>query len=264
MIAKPFNSVLLALLSLIALTIFLLYFFLRNKSQKVRRNALLISSGILVLNYIVHRIIFFNDPAMFAVYGQYGYLIRDSLPFHLCGLGIILAPIALLKKNDLLYTFCFVVSPVGALLAIIYPPIPYDVTPITDPCYCTYFLEHALIVINGLSLVTLGLFTPKIRLIGKITLLMVILSFIAHLINLGAPLLGFEDVNYFYTMDPSGSSLLELFWSWLPYPYLYLLLYIPVLVIYYFLLVGFVLLIKKFRVPSLEKNISPVASRDES
>ncbi len=244
-IAKPFNLVMLTLLFFNILVIFLLWFFLHNKSERFRRNALLISSGLLIFNYLINRFIMFNDPSLLSLWGQDGYIIRELLPFQLCGLGMIFIPIALISKNEVLYSFCFVVTPLAAALAIIYPPTPYNITPIYNPSYFTFYFDHALCIINGISLVTLGLYTPKMRLIAKTTLFIVVLAFIAHLINLAGAAAGFEGVNYFYSLDPSGSGLLELFWSWCPYPYLYLLLYIPVLLIYYTFLIGFVRVVRK-------------------
>ena len=34
---------------------------------------------------------------------------------------------------------------------------------------------------------------------------------------------GIECMNYFYTFDLEGSSVLEQFWEWVPVPYLYLI-----------------------------------------
>lgn len=247
LIAKPFNLTLLGLLALIALAVFVLWFFLHDKNEETKRKALLISSGLLIVSYIINRILIFNDPSLVALWGGKGYYLRETLPFQLCGLGMIFIPLALLTKKEILYSFCFVATPLAALLAIIYPPTPYDVTPIFNPSYFTFYLDHAFCIVNGISLVTLGLYSPRMGLIFKTTFFVTFLAFIAHLINLGAAFIGLEGFNYFYSLDPEGSGLLELFWSFLPYPYLYLLLYIPVLMAYYFLLVGSISLVKKVR-----------------
>ncbi|MGE4509146.1 MAG: hypothetical protein AB7D16_11040 [Eubacteriaceae bacterium] len=264
LIAKPFNLTLLALIGMIGLVIFLLWFFLRDKSQETKRQALLILSGLLILSYTINRILIFNDPDLLTLWGGKGYILRETLPFQLCGLGMIFIPLALLTKKELLYSFCFVVTPLAALLAIIYPPTPYDVTPIYDPSYFTFYLDHAFCIINGISLITLGLYTPRMGLIFKTTFFVTFLAFIAHLINLGAAFIGLEGVNYFYSLDPEGSGLLELFWSFLPYPYWYLLLYIPVLLSYYFLFVGGILLIKKFQKHSKSSQLRSAFGQDET
>ncbi|WKY44003.1 YwaF family protein [Eubacteriaceae bacterium ES2] len=264
LIAKPFNLTLLALLGMIVLSIFLLWFFLREKSEKTRRNALLILSGLLILSYTINRILIFNDPDLVALWGGKGYMIRETLPFQLCGLGMIFIPLALMTKKEILYAFCFVATPLAALLAIVFPPTPYDVTPFYNPSYFTFYLDHAFCIINGISLVTLGLYSPRMGTIFKTTFFVTFLAFIAHLINLGASLIGLEGVNYFYTLDPEGSGLLELFWSFIPMPYVYLLLYIPVLLTYYFLLVGFVLLIRKFQQGKEPGSLSAAVGQEEA
>lgn len=253
LIAKPFNLTMLGILLVNGLVIFLLWYFLRQKSETTRRNALLISSGILIIIYCIHRVIIFNDIRFLTLYGQNGFILRDTLPLHLCEIGMILIPISLLTKNEVLSSFCFVITPLGAALAIIYPAAPWDVTPIYDPIYIGYYLEHAFCIINGISLVTLGLFQPQMRLLGKTAVMIVAMTTLAHLINLGGALLGFEGVNYFYTVDPSGSFLLEIFYSLIPYKFWYMLFGIPISCIYYILLIGSMTLwSKRFGQPELE------------
>ncbi|WKY48974.1 YwaF family protein [Eubacteriaceae bacterium ES3] len=264
MIAQPFNLTLMALLGLIVLTIFLLWFFLREKDEKTRRKALLILSGLLIVSYTINRILIFNDPDLVALWGGKGYILRETLPFQLCGLGMIFIPLALVTKKEILYAFCFVATPLAAALAIMFPPTPYDVTPFYDPSYFTFYLDHAFCIVNGISLVTLGLYQPRLKTGLLTTFFVTFLAFIAHLINLAAAVIGLEGVNYFYTLDPEGSGLLELFWSFIPIPYVYLLLYIPVLLTYYFLLVGFVLMIRRFQEGKEQSVVEGAVGQEEA
>ena len=90
-----------------------------------------------------------------------------------------------------------------------------------------------MIVIEGLALVTFGMFRPRLRDLPGTVLSALIIAFVIFCINLLLRWSGLHPkANYFYSVETEGNFLLELFHSWIPYPFLYLLPSIIILGVY--------------------------------
>ena len=83
-----------------------------------------------------------------------------------------------------------------------------------------YYVTHALLVVCGLSLATLGFYRPAPRDIPQILKTFGLLAVGAHLINLLLRLTLCPEANYFFTYG-AEIGVLKLFWRIIPVPLLY-------------------------------------------
>lgn len=243
MIYNPFNSVYFGVLVLIVAIIVGLTVAFKNKSEKARKSLII---GICIFNlvfYVVYKILLYvRTPGL---PDTYTYISLKELPLHLCNISLILAPISVLSKNKNLMGFCFFVSPLGAFFALSFPSDGFFNSSIFNAHMIGYCGTHAVIIIVGMLLVTLGIYSPSFKQIPKFILFFLILS----LTIFGVNLLIFHTTgiraNYFFTVTPEGISILELFWSWLPVPYLYLSFAIVILLAYIAIVMTPLTIIKK-------------------
>ena len=85
----------------------------------------------------------------------------------------------------------------------------------------------------AVAIATVGLYRPKYRDLPRTCVIIATVSFCVFLINLLFIYTGlYPNANYFYSIDPVGNPLLELFYKIIPIPYLYELLSLFILVPY--------------------------------
>ncbi len=158
----------------------------------------------------------------------------DELPLQLCNINMMLIPIAVALKNRPLMSFSFFMAPLGALLALLFPMNGFINCPIWLPRMIGFYGTHFMIIIEGLAIVTLGFYRPKFKDLPLTILTLVILMLVVTGINLLIRVTGrYDHANYFFTMEaPEKVSILEMFWSWIPVPVLYLLPGAVILVAY--------------------------------
>ena len=159
-----------------------------------------------------------------------------ELPFQLCNINMIIIPIAVLKKSRPLMCFGFFLGPLGALMALVMPGNGFDGYSILLPRMLGYYGTHFMIVIEGLALVTFGLLRPRYSDIPKTLLATLPILLIVLAINYILRWTGLHPKsNYMFMMETEGNPLLELFYSWIPVPCLYLLPSFVILSVYMFL-----------------------------
>ena len=147
-----------------------------------------------------------------------------ELPLQLCNINMLLIPIAVWKKSRPLCCFCFFLGPLGAMMALAMPGNGFDGYSLLLPRMLGYYGTHFMIVIEGLALVTFGLFRPKLRDLPRAILAVLIIAFGVFLINLLLRWSGLHPkANYFFSVETEGNFLLELFHRWIPIPFLYLI-----------------------------------------
>ena len=146
---------------------------------------------------------------------------------------MILIPIAVLKKSRLLACFGFFLGPLGALMALIMPGTGFSGYSLLLPRMLGYYGTHFMIVMEGLALLTFGLFRPKLSDLPRAILTVFVIAFFVFCINLLLRRTGLDaDANYFFSVDTEGNALLEIFHGWIPFPFLYLIPCIAILGIY--------------------------------
>ena len=149
-----------------------------------------------------------------------GYLTIYELPLHLCNINLFLIPLGVWKRNRSIMGFSFFVAPLGALMALLFPEPLFSGFSLLMPRIFGYYVTHAILVVCGLSLATLGFYRPDPRDIPRILKTFGLLAVGAHLINLLLRLTLCPEANYFFTYG-AEIGVLKLFWRIIPVPLLY-------------------------------------------
>lgn len=203
-----------------------LYFIVRRRSAKVQTIILgiLSFSGIIAVSY-----------DFFAWGSPFQYL-----PLHLCSLNAMVLPIAVFTRNKTLCNLLLLWS-LGALMALVINTVMAEAT-LFSPAFCVYYFSHVLEFGIPILLFKLGLVKKDVKCILStlgITLCVYTLIHFAN-VNLNAYFIAEQvlnpagelvQVNYMYSLWPEN-PLLELFWSWNPNVYWYMMPVVGIVVIY--------------------------------
>lgn len=220
------------IISLIAgcLLIIGLYFILKNKSEKIKVNVLFLLS-LTGVAAILYNLIKWNSPL-------------EYLPLHLCSLNAIILPIAIKTKSKILNNLLLLWS-LGAIFALVvnHEQSNYDIFSWT---FALYYFPHVFYL--GIPILAFQLNLVKKD--CKCIVSTIIITFIAytaiHFVNLLINRIAITNhivdwrgqvisVNYMFSITPTN-PLLKFFWKILPYRYWYILLVLPLVVLYLFIL----------------------------
>lgn len=212
------------ILSVIMIT--LLYLILKNRSQRTQRIVLFILSlsGIAA---IIFNLVTWNSPL-------------EYLPFHMCSINAILLPIAIATKNktigNLLLVWCL-----GALLALVvnFAQAGFEIFSWT---FVFYYFPHTLEFGIPVLLFMLDIFEFKPKYIFSTVGITAAIYTAVHFINLGINQYCIDNnlldwagnviqVNYMYSIKPEN-PVLDIFWSWIPQPFWYMLPGVAVVAVY--------------------------------
>ena len=230
---------------------------LKGKSERTKRTVLVSACAVTFVGFFLYKYALYVDPdysAITAAMGGFNWW--GELPLQLCNVNMILIPIAVLKKSRPLMCFGFFVGPLGALMALLMPANGFDGYSLLLPRMLGYYGTHFMIVAEGLSIVTFGLFRPRLKDLPRAILTVLLIAFGAFLVNLLLRWSGLHPkANYFYSVETEGNFLLELFHRFLPVPFLYLLPSILILGPYMLLItIPFALAEKKAGQKTGERN----------
>lgn len=221
-----FGAVHLLSLVLGALALFGLYFALKPASRRVQTWVL----GVLSLSglaAIIFNLVSWGSPL-------------EYLPLHLCSLNALVLPVAVFTRSKTLNNLLQVWS-LGALAALVVNTAQADYELFSD-VFCFYYFPHLLEFGIPVLMLRLGLAQKDCRCIGS-TLGITLASYtVIHFLNLiindycithqildsAGELI---QVNYMYSLVPE-IPMLELFWSWIPHRYFYMLAVLPIVLIY--------------------------------
>ena len=224
-IMRPFSPLFFLLFALFLLLLIVSSLLLRKKSERTRALVLACACWVTLLGFIAYKFALSVDAefnVLTAVMGGFNWW--GELPLQLCNINMLLIPIAVWKKSRPLCCFCFFLGPLGAMMALAMPGNGFDGYSLLLPRMLGYYGTHFMIVIEGLALVTFGLFRPKLRDLPRAILAVLIIAFGVFLINLLLRWSGLHPkANYFFSVETEGNFLLELFHRWIPIPFLYLI-----------------------------------------
>lgn len=225
MLFRPFNALFCAVFAFFLLLLAAASLALRGKPERIRRRVLIIASLVTLAGFFVYKA-FLSVDAEFdrltAAMGGFNWW--DELPLHLCNINMILIPIAVYLDNRALKSFCFFVGPLGAMMALAMPGAGFDGFSLLLPRMLGFYGTHFAIVIEGLALVTFGLYKPKFRDLPLTVLTLILIGLVIFAVNMLLRTTGLHPkANYFYTVETEGNPLLEIFHRWIPVPFLYLL-----------------------------------------
>ena len=237
-IMRPFHTLFYVTFSLFLLLLVASSLLLRKKSEKARQTVLIAACAVTLIGYILYKFAIYADTDYHLLTAEMGgFNWWGELPLHLCNINMLMIPLAVLRKSRPLQCFCFFLGPLGALMALIMPATGFHGYSLLLPRMLGYYGIHFMIVIEGLSLVTFGLFRPRFRDLPQAILAVLVISFCVFLFNLLLRRTGLHPkANYFYSVETEGNFLLEIFYRWIPLPYLYLMPSFGILVPYMLLI----------------------------
>lgn len=217
-------------LFIIILIIIGLYYLLKDKDEHFKISVLFCLSltGIVA---IIYNLVKWKSPL-------------EYLPLHLCSLNALCLPIAVATKNKVINNLLLLWS-LGALFALIVNHDQGDYE-ILSWSFILYYFPHLFYLGIPILMFALNLVKKDYKCISS-TLLITFISYtVIHFINLlinhVAVLHKIVDwkgeiisVNYMFSITPTN-PLLDFLWDIVPYQYWYMLLILPIILIYLLLL----------------------------
>lgn len=231
LLIKPFNFVHICLLAVGVGAIYLIWYKLRGKSEKTRERFLM---GLCVANialYFIYKAFLSVDAEFVQVSGLEKFNWFNELPLQLCNINLFLIPIGILTRRRGILGFAFFIAPLGAAMALTFPEIAFNGYSLLLPRMLGFYFTHLLLIVCGISLTTLGFYRPEYRDFPGIVAAFIVLSLGAHLVNTILRSTVCPQADYFFTYG-ADISVLNLLWSVIPIPYVYLLPALAVLLAY--------------------------------
>ncbi len=231
MILRTFNAVHIAVILSPFAVAFVLWLALRHRSEKARRNTLLVISALNMALYWVYKYMLSIDTDYLVYYGIDKFTWLNELPLQLCNINLFIIPLGLITKKRPLLGFSFFLGSIGGLTALLLPePLFRDCSPFLFRMI-GYYGTHLIISASCISLASLGFYRPSFRDIPGVVGAFVALSLVAHCVNYLLRLGACTVANYFYTYC-ADVNVLNFCWKLIPIPYLYLLPFLIGLILY--------------------------------
>ena len=233
-IMRPLNTLFLLVFAAFILLLVIASLILKNKSERTKQTVLVTACVLTFIGFFFYKYFISIDADYNVITASMGgFNWWGELPLHLCNINMILIPIAVLKKSRPLMCFCFFLGPLGAMMALLMPGNGFDGYSLLLPRMIGYYGTHFMVVIEGLAIVCFGLFRPRFRDLPRAVLTAVLIALCIFGINMLLRFSGLHPkANYFYSVETEGNFLLDLFYGWIPYPFLYLLPCIAILGVY--------------------------------
>lgn len=205
----------------------LLYFILKNKSDRVKTIVLgiLSFSGIAA---IIYNLVAWNSPL-------------EYLPLHLCSLNAMVLPFAVFTRKKVLNNLLLLWS-IGALFALIIN-VSVSEAEILSWKFVFYYFPHVFELGIPILMFLLKLAKKDVKCIISTVVITMTVYTLIHFVNLWINSYAIKNnivdlagnvikVNYMYSIYPDN-PLLNLFYSIIPYQYWYMYLTMVVIVIYF-------------------------------
>ena len=233
-IMRPFNTVFCVCFAAFLLLLITAGLLLRGKSEKTKQTVLITACAVTLIGYFIYKYMLSLDADYDVITANMGgFNWWGELPLQLCNINMILIPVAVLRKSRPLMCFGFFIGPLGALMALVMPGNGFDGYSLLLPRMLGYYGTHFMIVIEGLALACFGLFRPRFRDLPRAVLAVFLIALGIFAINMLLRWSGLHPkANYFFSVETEGNFLLEIFYRWIPAPFLYLLPCIAILVPY--------------------------------
>ena len=247
LIMAPLNAVFLAVFAFFVLLLVIASLFFRKKSDRAKRWAVAVTCLVNCLFFVLYKIFLSKDAEYNVIQSAMGgFNWWGELPLHLCNINMWLVIVGVLLDKRSIMRFCFFAGPIGAAMALFMPGNGFSGYSLLLPRMLGYYITHFLVMITCLSLGTFGLLKPELSDLPKTLIVTFIIAFLIHLVNTLFRITGlYEKANYFYTIETEGNFLLEIFYRWIPLPFLYLIPGLAILAVYVLLVTGLAALVKK-------------------
>jgi uncharacterized membrane protein YwaF len=233
-ILRPFNAVFCGVFAAFILLLIAASLIVRRKSDGTKKAVIVTACALTLIGFFVYKYFLSIDAEFDRLTASMGgFNWWGDLPLQLCNINMLLIPVAVLTGKRPLLSFCFFVGPLGALMAVVMPGMGFDGYSLLLPRMLGYFGTHFMIFIEGLAIVTFGLYRPQWRDIPLTMLALFVIALLVFGINMLLRATHLHpQANYFFSVETEGNPLLELFYSWLPWPFLFLLPSLVVVAVY--------------------------------
>ena len=125
------------------------------------------------------------------------------LPFHLCGINVLLIAFDVIKQTKVVRSFLYYFAIPGALLALLFPN--WTEMPVWNFFHIHSFTIHILLVLYPLLLITAGQVSTDLPSALRGTGLLVAMAIPVYFLNL------LWDTNFMFLMEPDSGNPLEMF-----------------------------------------------------
>lgn len=125
------------------------------------------------------------------------------MPFHLCGINVILVTFCIFKRSKTVENFLYYIGIPGAMLALLTPD--WVNMPCLNYFHIHSFLIHIFLVLYPFVLVASGDVKPDFKAMPKCILLLIGFAIPALVLNL------IFDTNFMFLMDTAGIGFLQIF-----------------------------------------------------
>lgn len=132
--------------------------------------------------------------------GDFGW---NYLPFHLCGINILLIAFDVFKQTKTVRSFLYYFAIPGAILALLFPN--WTNMPVWNFFHIHSFTIHILLVLYPLLLVTTNQVSTDLRSALKGVALLIAMAIPVYFLNL------LWDTNFMFLMEPDSGNPLEFF-----------------------------------------------------
>ena len=196
--------------------------FYRKLSEKKRKTVLTVLGAYIFLQEMIKNLVLILQ-------GEFGW---GHLPFHLCGINILLIAFDIVKQTKVVRSFLYYFAIPGAVLALLFPN--WTTMPVWNFFHIHSFTIHILLVLYPLLLVTTGQADTSLKAAFRGIGLLVAMAIPVYGLNL------LWDTNFMFLMKPDKGNPLELFqkllgshlWGFpILLPVVILVMYIPVFVL---------------------------------
>lgn len=185
-----------------------------------------------IMRYAVGGIIVFLEVSKniyHIVMGEFSY---GYLPFHLCGINILLIAFDMIKPTKIVRNFLYYFSIAGASLALLFPN--WTQLPFWNFSCLHSFSIHGLLMMYPILLIAGGELTPDVKTMPKCIGLLVLMAIPIYFMNMA------WDTNFMFLMHPDKGNPLEFFqnllgshlWGFpILLPVVMGIMYIPILIL---------------------------------
>ena len=211
----PFN---LPWFVLITLSFSLPFFIARKLEGKSRKEKLFFVkwfSIVSALLWVLYKYLLSIDP-------NFSFVFWKELPLQPCNTMLWLGIIACILDNETIMSYGYYIGIPCALLALMMPESGFITVSILSNKAIGYYGTHALVVMQGLMFVSLGLCKIDYKSAILSVVFFIFMAFCAHIVNILLRVTVYPEATYYYTFGFDENFLLRVFKRFIPVPLLYM------------------------------------------
>ena len=183
MTIQPFNSAYFLLLLLTGLVTAAIAHRFSHRPEADWERAIYALSTFNILLFVLYKGLLSRDGDFLVVSNMEKFNWLNELPIQLCNINLFLIPIGLKRRDRALMGFSFFVAPLGALAAITCPEPAFSGYSVLLSRIIGFYGTHAMLIVSGFSLATLGFYRPEKRDFPGIYAAASVMGVCIHVIN---------------------------------------------------------------------------------